>query len=62
MSSLDFNFLEDFEVETGTLEGTAEPAEDETSSLEPPSAFIDLSRNLPASSSPGKFETIEKNS
>ena len=60
MSSLDFNFLEDFEVETGTLEGTAESAEDETSSLEPPSAFMDLSRNLPASSSPGKFETIEK--
>ena len=41
MSSLDFNFLEDFEVETGTLEGTTEPAKDETSTLKPPSAFLD---------------------
>ena len=43
--SLDFNFLDDFEIGTETLEGTTEPAEDETSTLEPPSAF----------NSPGKF-------
>ena len=59
MSSLDFNFLEDFEVESGTLEGMTEPAEDATSTLEPPSAFIDGSRNLPESSSPGKFKITE---
>ena len=29
MSSLDFDFLEDFEVERGMLKGTVEPAEDE---------------------------------
>ena len=29
MSSMDFDFLEDFEVERGMLEGTVEPAEDE---------------------------------
>ena len=39
MSSLDFKFLKDFEVETGTLEGTTELAEDETSTLKAPSAF-----------------------
>ena len=44
MSSLDFNFLEEFEVETETLAGTTEPAEDETSTLEPPSAFMDANR------------------
>ena len=44
MPSLDFNFLEDFEVETGTLAGTTEPAEDETSTLEPPSAFMDANQ------------------
>ena len=59
MSSLDFNFLGDFEIGTETLEGTTEPAEDETSTLESPSDFIDLSRNLPESSSPGKFKTTE---
>ena len=56
MSSLDFNFLYDYEIGTETLEGTTEPAEDETSTLEPPSAFMNLSRNLPESSSPGKFK------
>ena len=44
MSSLNFNFLEDFEVEMGTLEGMTEPAEDETSTLESPSAFMDANR------------------
>ena len=61
MTSLDFNFLEDFEVETRTLEGTTQPAEDEISTLEPPSAFMDVSRKLPESSFPGNSKTIEKN-
>ena len=59
MSSLDFNFLGDYEIGTETLEGTTEPAEDETSTLESPSAFMDLSRKLPESSSAGKFKTTE---
>ena len=37
MSSLDFNFLSDFENGTDTLEATIEPADGETSTLEPPS-------------------------
>ena len=32
--NLDFNFLDDFEIGTETLEGTTEPAEDETSTLD----------------------------
>ena len=40
ISSLDFNFLSDFENGTDTLKGTTEPAEEGTSTLEPPSAFI----------------------
>ena len=60
MSRLDFNFLEDFEVETGTSEGTTEPAEDETSTLESPSAFMVANRKLLESSSPGNSRTIEK--
>ena len=59
MSSLDFNFLDDFGTGTETLEGTTKPAEDETSALEHPSAFMKLSRNLPESSSPGRFKTTE---
>ena len=59
MSSLDFNFLDDFEIGVETLEWTTEPAEDESSTVESPSAFMDVSRNLPESSSPGKFKTTE---
>ena len=59
VSSLDFNFLGDFGIGTETLEGMTEPAEDEVSTLEPPSAFINISGNLPESSSPGKVKTIE---
>ena len=59
ISSLDFTFLDDFDMRTETLEGTTEPAEEETSTLEPPSAFMDISRTLPESSSPGKFKTTE---
>ena len=60
ISSLDFNFLENFEVETGTLKRMTEPAEDETSTLEPPSAFLDANQKLPESSSPGNSITIAK--
>ena len=59
MSSIDFNFLDDFEIGTETLEGTTEPAVDETSTLEPPSAFMVISRNFPDSSSTGKLKTTE---
>ena len=51
MCSLNFNFLEDFEVDTGTLEVTTEPADDENSTLESPSAFIDANQKLLESSS-----------
>ena len=47
VSSLDFNFLDDYKIETETLERTTEPAEDGTSSLEPPSASMNLSCDLP---------------
>ena len=59
-SSLDFNFLVDHEEGTETLAGATEPEEDETSTLEPPSAFMDITHNLPAISSPGKTKTIIK--
>ena len=58
-SRLDFNFLDD-EEGTETLAGTTEPAEDETSTPEPPSAFMNSAPNLPESSSPGKTETTRK--
>ena len=45
MSSLDFNSLSNFENGTETLEGTNEPAEEGTSTLEPPSAFIEINSN-----------------
>ena len=47
MSSLDFNFLSDFENGTDTLKATTEPADARTSTLEPPSAFMETNRNLP---------------
>ena len=46
MSSLDFNFLSDFENGTDTLEATTELADERTSTLEPPSAFMGTNRNL----------------
>ena len=42
------------------MERMTEPAEDEISTLEPPSAFMDANRKLPESSSPGNSRTIEK--
>ena len=47
ISSLDFNFLSDFENNAD-----AEPANEGTSTLEPASAFAEMKRNLPESSSP----------
>ena len=60
MSSLDFNFLSDFENGTDTLEGTTEPAEEGISTLEFSSAFMEMNRNLLESSSPSKLKNAEK--
>ena len=60
MSSLDFNFLSNFENGTDTLEATTEPADEGTSTLEPPSAFIGTNRNLPESSSPSNSKNTEQ--
>ena len=59
ISSLDFNFLSDFENNADTLEA-AEPADKGTSTLEPPSAFMEMKRNLPKSSSPGNSKGNEQ--
>ena len=60
MSSLDFIFLSDFENGTETAGGTTEPAEEGTSTLETPSAFMEIDGNLPESSYPGSSKTLEK--
>ena len=60
MSSLDFNFLSDFENGTETLEVTTEPADEGISTLEPPSAFTGTNRNLPKSSSPSNSKNTEQ--
>ena len=60
VSSLDFNFLSDFENGTDMLEATTEPADEGTSTLEPPSAFMEMNRNLPESSSPSNSKNAEK--
>ena len=59
ISSLDFNFLSDFENNADTLEA-AEPADEGTSTLKPPSAFMEMKRNLPESSSPGNSKDNEQ--
>ena len=51
-SSLDFNIFSDLENNADMLE-TTEPADEGISTLEPPSAFMEMKRNLPESSSPG---------
>ena len=51
-SSLDFNIFSDLENNADTLE-TTERADEGISTLEPPSAFMEMKRNLPESSSPG---------
>ena len=58
ISSLDFNFLSDFENNADTLEA-AEPADEGTSTLEPPSALMEMKRNLPESSSPSYLKGNE---
>ena len=58
-SSLDFNFLSDFENNAEPLEA-AEPADEGTSTLDPPSAFTEMKRNLPESSSPGNSRDNEQ--
>ena len=60
MSSLDFNFLSDFENGTDTLEATTEPADEGVSTLEPPSAFMGTNRNFPKSSSPSNSKNTEQ--
>ena len=59
VSSLDFNFLSDFENNADTLE-VIEPADEGTSSLKPPSAFTVMKRNLPESSSLGNSKNNEQ--
>ena len=59
VSSLDFNFLSDFENNADTLEAT-EPADEGTPTLEPPSAFLEMKRNLPESRSPGNSRNNEQ--
>ena len=51
-SSLDFNLFSDFENNADALE-TTEPANEVTSTLEPPSVFAEMKRSLPKNSSPG---------
>ena len=52
VSSLDFNIFSDLENDADTLE-TNKPADEGISTLEPQSAFMEMKRNLPESSSPG---------
>ena len=58
-SSLDFNIFSDLEINADTLE-TTEPADEGISTLEPPSAFTEMKRNLPESSSPGNSRNNEQ--
>ena len=60
MSSLDFNFLSDFENVTDRLEATTEPADEGTSTLESPSAFMGTKWILPESSSPSNSKNAER--
>ena len=52
ITSLDFNIFSDLENDADTLE-TNELADEGISTLEPPSASMEMKRNLPESSSPG---------
>ena len=60
MSSLEFNFLSHFESGVDALEATTEPADEGTSTLEPPSAFMETRRNLPESGSPSNSKDNEQ--
>ena len=59
LSSLDFNIFSDLENNADTLK-TNEPADEGISTLEPPSAFMEMKRNLPESSSPGNSRNNEQ--
>ena len=59
VSSLDFNIFSDLENNADTLE-TNEPADEGISTLEPPSAFKEMKRKLPESSSPGNSRNNEQ--
>ena len=59
ISSLDFNLFSDFENNADALE-TTEPANEGTSTLEPPSAFAEMKRNLSESSCPGNCKDNEQ--
>ena len=59
ISSLDLNFLSDFENNADALK-TTEPANEGTSALEPPSGFVEMNRDLPESSSPGNSKDREQ--
>ena len=59
ISSLDFNIFSDLENNADRLEAT-EPADEGISTLEPPSAFTEIKRNLPESSSPGNSRNNEQ--
>ena len=61
VSSLDFeNFLSDFENGMDAMEATTEPADEGTSTLEPPSAFMGTNRKLPESGSPSNSKDTEQ--
>ena len=59
ISSLDFNFLSDFENNADTFEA-AEPTDEGTSTLDSPSAFTEMKRILQESSSPGNSKDNEQ--
>ena len=59
ISSLDFNLFSDFENNADALE-TTEPANEGTSTLEPPTVLVEMKRNLPESSSPGNSKDNEQ--
>ena len=61
VSSLDFNIFSDLENNADTLE-TNVPADEGISTLEPPSAFMEMKRNLPESSSPCNSRNSEQRS
>ena len=59
VSNLDFNIFSDLENNADMLE-TTEPADEGISTLEPPSAFMEMKRNLPESSSPDNSRNNEQ--
>ena len=60
VSSRDLSFLDDDKEGIETLAGTTEPAEDEYSTLEPPADLMNITHNLPESSSSSNDKTTIK--